>query len=275
MLPFMGSISFWLVLPIFFLGLCVGSFINVVVMRTLRDEDFMRGRSHCDSCGRTLAWYEMIPLLSYLVLGGKCRTCHNEIDIMHPIIEFITGALFAWWWLIGFAFFRLTSTPLLQILQPAFWLVVGIVLLIILIIDLRSYLIPDWTVSTLFWLTLAYRLFLTIAGIYRPQDFAWSMFGALILLLFFLALWLITKKRGFGFGDVKLIFPLALLMGWPKLWVGVWLAFVIGAAVGVSLIILGKKRFGQVLPFAPFLILGTILSLLYGQSLLSWYTALM
>lgn len=275
MLPYMGSISFWFVIPIFLFGLFIGSFINVVVMRTLRDEDFVHGRSHCDACGRTLAWYEMIPLLSYLLLRGKCRTCQQEIDIMHPIVELLTGSVFAWWWLIGFAFFRLTGTPLLQIIQPAFWLLVALLLLIIFIIDLKSYFIPDWTTLYLFWLVLIYRLFLIGVGIYRPVDFAWSMFGAMLLLLGFLFLWWVTKKRGFGFGDVKLIFPLALLMGWPKMWVGVWLAFVIGALFGLGLMAVGKKRFGQAVPFGPFLVIGAFLSLLYGESLLSWYTALL
>ncbi len=275
MLPYMGSISFWLVIPVFIFGLFIGSFVNVVVMRTLRGEDFVRGRSHCDRCGRTLTWYELIPLLSFLALRGKCRTCHQEIDIMHPIVEFITATLFAWWWLIGFAFFRLTFTPILQIIQPLFWLLAGIILLIILIIDLKSYFIPDWATLALFWLILLYRLFLIFAGIYRPIDFAWSMLGAALLLLSFLSLWLITKKRGFGFGDVKLIFPLALIMGWPDMWVGVWLSFLIGAVVGVGLILVGKKKFGQAVPFAPFLILGTLLSLMYGDSLLSWYLALL
>lgn len=275
MLPYMGSISFWFVIPIFLLGLFIGSFVNVVVMRTLRDEDFVRGRSHCDHCGRVLAWYELVPLLSFLALRGRCRTCHREIDIMHPIVELLTGSIFAWWWLIGFAFFRLTATPLHQVIQPAFWLVVALLLFIIFMIDLKSAFIPDWTTTSLFLLVTAYRLFLIASGIYRPIDFAWSLLGATLLLLFFLSLWLGTKKRGFGFGDVKLIFPLALLMGWPKMWVGVWLAFVIGASVGVILLVIKKKKLGQAVPFAPFLVIGTFLSLLYGESLLSWYTALL
>ena len=101
------------------------------------------------------------------------------------------------------------------------------------------------------------------------------MLGAATLLLLFLFLWWVTKKRGFGFGDVKLISPLALLMGWPKMWVGVWLAFVVGAMVGVILLVLRKRGFGQVVPFAPFLVIGTLLSLMYGESLLSWYLALL
>lgn len=269
----MGSITFWLAIPIFILGLAVGSFLNVLVMRSLRGEGFWRGRSHCDHCGRVLAWYEMIPLLSFLVLRGRCRTCKTEIDIMHPVVELITGILFVWWWVIGFAFFKLTSTPLLQIIQPAFWLLVGILFLVIFLIDLKSSYIPDWTVAALFWLVLIYRVLLFWVGIYQVKDLAWSLFGASVLMLFFLSLWLITKKRGFGFGDVKLIFPLGLIMGWPKMLIGTWLAFAVGALVGLILILIGQKKWGQTVPFAPFLIIGTTICLLYGDFLLSLYRA--
>lgn len=275
MLPYMGSISFWLVIPVFILGLAVGSFVNVVVMRTLAGEDFIRGRSRCDYCRRPLSWYEMIPLLSFLVLRGRCRSCGHEIDIMHPLIELIVGILFVWWWLIGFAFFQLTANLSLQIVQPAFWLLAALLLLIISLVDTISYYIPNWAIQGLWWLVISYRLFLTWQGWYQPTDFAWSMLGAGLLLLFFLALWLVTKGKGFGFGDVKLIFPLALVMGWPNMIIGVWLAFVVGAFVGILLLLRGKKTMKQPLPFGPFLVIGAFLSLLYGDTLLSWYLSLL
>lgn len=275
MLPYMGSISFWLAIPVFILGLAVGSFINVVVMRTLKGEDFIKGRSRCDNCKRVLAWYEMIPLLSFLVLRGQCRTCHQEIDIMHPLVELMVGVLFAWWWLIGFAFFQLTANLSLQIVQPIFWLLMGLLLLLITLIDLLSFYIPNWTIHGVFWLVFGYRLFLMLHGWYQPTDFAWSLLGALLLLLFFLFLWLITKGKGFGFGDVKLIFPLALVMGFPTMFMGVWLAFVIGATVGLLMMVIGQKTMKQALPFGPFLVAGTFLSLLYGDTLLSWYMSLL
>lgn len=274
MLPFMGSISFLLGIFVFFLGLSVGSFLNVVIMRSLRGEDFMWGRSHCDQCNRDLQWWEMIPVFSFVFLQGRCRTCKKEIDIMHPVVELLTGLLFLWWWVIGFAFFQLSQTPL-TVLQPLFWLIVGIVLLVIALVDLRSYIIPDWGTLLLFVITLLYRVVLILTNAHQPQDFAWALFGSMLLLLFFLMLWLITAKKGIGFGDVKLIFPLGLLMGWPSMFVGVFLAFVIGAIVGVALLLSKKTQFGKAVPFGPFLILGTFLSLLYGDSLLRWYLSLL
>lgn len=274
MLPFMGSISFILGIFVFILGLSVGSFLNVVIMRTLRGEEFLWGRSHCDECSRSLQWWEMIPLVSFIALRGRCRTCHKEIDIMHFVVELLTGLLFLWWWVIGFAFFQLTQTPL-TVLQPLFWLLVGIIMLVIVIVDLRSFIIPDWATLLLFALTLLYRVVLILTDAHQPVDFAWALFGSTLLLLFFLFLWLITAKKGIGFGDVKLVFPLGLLMGWPSMFVGIFLAFVIGAVVGIILLLNKKIAFGRALPFGPFLILGTFLSLLYGDSLLRWYISLL
>ncbi len=270
----MVSLTLFLVPFIFILGLCIGSFVNVVVMRTLIGEEFVHGRSRCDACRRELQWFEMIPLISYLVLRGRCRTCHKEIDMMHPVVELLTGTLFVWWLLIGFAFFQLTSQPLL-VLQSAFWLVVGLLLLIIVVFDLRAYVIPDLAVLALSFLVIFYRLVLITFAAHQATDFALALMGGGMLLAAFLFLWLITKKQGFGFGDVKLIFPLALLMGWPRAFVGVFLAFLIGAVVGVGLIFTGRARFGKPIPFGPFLVLGTILALLWGDSLLRWYLGLL
>lgn len=267
------TLLLWIIFT-FVLGVCVGSFINVLVLRTLRGESFVTGRSHCDTCGRPLVWYELIPLLSYIALRGRCRTCQQEIDVMHPVVEFLTGALFVWWLLIGFAFFQLSSAPLVYI-QPLFWLVIGTLLLIIVVIDLRAWLIPDWAILGLSFLTLGYRMTLILAGVYNPQDLARALMGAALACGFFLCLWYATRKQGIGFGDVKLIFALALLIGWPDVIVGVFSAFVIGAVVGVALLFAAGARWKSAVPFAPFLIVGTGVALLWGDSLLRWYLHLL
>lgn len=270
----MASITLLLVPIIFLLGLCVGSFVNVVVMRTLVGEEFVKGRSRCDNCRRPLQWFEMFPLLSYIALRGRCRTCHAEIDMMHPVVELLTGALFVWWLLIGFAFFQLTTEPLIA-LQSFFWLAVGLLLLIVVVFDVRAMVIPDFAVLSLSLLAIGYRCILIAFQAHQARDFALSLMSGGILLAAFLGLWLLTKKRGIGFGDVKLVFPLALLMGWPRAFVGVFLAFLLGAGVGLALIAVGKTRFGRALPFGPFLVAGTVLSLLWGDSLLRWYISLL
>lgn len=270
----MGAVAVVMSIFIFILGICVGSFVNVVVMRTLAGETFVHGRSRCDACRRTLMWYELIPLLSFIVLRGKCRTCKAEIDIMHPVVELITGALFLWWWLIGFAFFRLSEAPM-TFIQPAFWLLIGVVLLTTAVIDIRAMIIPDWSTMLLFLSTLFYRIFLFSTGVYRAEDAAAAMFGAALMLSFFLLLWLLTRGRGMGFGDVKLIFALSFLVGWPNSLVMVFLAFVLGAGVGVALLLFGEARWKQPLPFGPFLVAGSVLTLLWGTDLLRWYTSLL
>lgn len=270
----MGAAAVFASFFIFVIGLCVGSFLNVVVMRTLAGEAFVTGRSRCDHCRRVLAWYELIPLFSFVVLRGRCRTCQREIDIMHPVVELITGALFLWWWLIGFAFFRLTEAPL-TIIQPLFWLSIGVVLLTTAVIDVRAMIIPDWSTVGIFLSTLLYRMIVFSAGIYRAEDAAAAMFGAALMLSLFLALWLITRGRGMGFGDVKLVFSLAFLVGWPNSIVMVFLAFVLGALVGMLLLVAGKARWKQPLPFGPFLVAGSVLTLLWGTDLLRWYLSLL
>jgi prepilin signal peptidase PulO-like enzyme (type II secretory pathway) len=264
-----------LLTPIVFLfGACIGSFVNVVVMRTLIGEEFVRGRSRCDHCRRTLEWYEMIPLLSFVLLRGKCRTCDAKIDLMHPVVELITGSLFVWWLLIGFAFFQLTSAPL-QTIQSLFWLLVGVILLLIAVMDVRAFIIPDEAVLSLSFLVIGYRCILMLAGVHQAQDFAMALLAASLLLTFFLMLWYGTGKMGFGFGDVKLVFPLALLMGWPNAFAGVFLAFLVGAVAGVGLLFMKKAPEDRLLPFGPFLVIGTLIALLWGDSLLRWYTALL
>ncbi len=261
----------WLLIPfIFLIGTVVGSFVNVLVIRSLAGEQFVCGRSRCDTCRRELEWFELIPLASYLVLRGKCRTCRSSIDIMHPVVELLTASLFVWWFAIGFAFFQLSLQPL-AVIQPVFWLLVGLILLIIVLTDLQAYYIPDWTVLALSFMTLLYRFVLIGFGIYNPQNLAWALFGATVALSFFLFLWILTKGRGMGFGDVKLVFALGLLMEWPNVLIGLFLGFVYGAVVGSALLIARKQHRGVPIPFAPFLIAGTATTLIWGDSLLRWY----
>lgn len=268
----MTGVSLLLIPLIFVLGTCVGSFVNVVVMRTLIGEEFVRGRSRCDHCRRPLEWFELIPLFSFLALRGRCRTCHHEIDVMHPVVELLSGALFLWWLLIGFAFFQLTQQPL-HVIQPAFWLLTGLLLLVIVVTDLKAYIIPDWAVVTLLVVTLAYRLLLILMGVYNPQDLAWALFGSLLVFAGFFAVWLFTNGRGMGFGDVKLVFVLGLLMEWPTVFVGIWMSCVLGSVVGVGLILARRMKRGTPVPFGPFLVAGTVISLLWGNALLRWYLA--
>jgi len=263
---------FWLVgLFLFLLGTVIGSFLNVVVYRSIHGQDWVRGRSRCEHCQKQLAWYENIPVFSYLLLRGKCSRCGTPIDFGHPLIELLTGALFLWWYLAGYFVFTLSSSPM-QYVQPLFWLLAGVLAVVIFISDWRHMIIPFWAVAGLTTATLLYRVALIISGEMRGQDFWLSMVWSLALAAFFWLLWWLTKKKGFGFGDVQLAIPLGLMLGgWQRIVVAVFLAFLLGAAVGIGLLVAKRKKFGQAIAFGPFLLIGTALSLLWGYEIWAGY----
>lgn len=255
---------------LFIMGLVIGSFLNVVIYRMVHNDSALRGRSYCDSCKKPIAWYDNIPLISFLMLKRKCRHCHEPIPWEYPAVEFLTGILFVWWYFIGSTFFQLTTNPFL-IIQPMFWLFVGILMVMIFFTDFMYYLIPDSAVFLLTMLTFFYRLFLTNQNIMMGRDFMLALVCAVGASLFFLSLFLLTRGRGMGFGDVKLAFPLGLLLGWPNTVVAIFLSFILGAAVGLIAMMLKKKKLKSTIPFGPFLVLGTFIALLWGNDLLRMY----
>lgn len=270
----MITISFLLLTTFLFLaGTVIGSFLSVVILRSIAGEGWVSGRSRCDSCRNTIAWYDNVPLLSYLILRGKCRYCREPILPLHPMVEVLTGVLFVWWYWGGFIFFKLTQTPL-SVLQPLFWLAVGLLLIYLFIIDLNYMILPDRPVYALFGVAVLYRITLVVSGIMRVNDLYLAILAALVSFLFFFLLWLFTKGKGMGFGDVKLVVPLALLLGAQKMVVCLFLAFILGAIVGIILIAFGKGKLKTAIPFGPFLIVSTAVSLLFGDTLFSWYYAL-
>lgn len=117
-----SPLFFLVTLLLFFLGTIVGSFVNVVIHRSIEGEQWIKGRSKCDHCGKVLPWYDMFPLLSYFVLQGKSRCCHKPLSISHPVVEFLTGILFVWWYWGGTFFFQLAQAPF-SVVQPFFWLI--------------------------------------------------------------------------------------------------------------------------------------------------------
>lgn len=259
---------------LFVLGLAIGSFLHVVIYRTVNDESFVVGRSHCPHCNKPIQWYDNIPLVSFMILHGRCRYCHKTIAWSHPLIELITGLLFVWWYFIGFTFFKLSSQPLLYF-QRGFWLAVGVCLIVVLFADLLYGIIPNITVVALAFLGIVYRSALFVTGIMRPVDFWATVIASTIATLFFYLLTFYKKGRGMGMGDVKLMFPLGLVLGWPNLIIALYIAFISGAVTGLSLIGLRKKIAVQTIPFGPFLVVGTVVGLLFGDGIVQWYIALL
>lgn len=263
---------------LFMLGAVIGSFLNVVISRSMVHESWVWGRSHCDHCLKQIHWYDNIPLLSYLLLGARCRYCRKSIALTHPVVEFLVGSLFVWWYISISFIFTLTQHPFV-ILQPLFWLAVGVALVAIFVYDLLYSQILVLPVVFLTILTVIYRLALVGFGIMRVNDLALAGLGMVISVTFIWSIrkvaWLIYKKEAMGDGDVTLMVPLALLAGWPGVLVGLYLSFVLGGLFGVILIFTKKKKIKSTIPFGPFLILGTFISLVWGDNLLSWYLSLL
>ncbi|MBI2030994.1 MAG: prepilin peptidase [Candidatus Levybacteria bacterium] len=256
---------------LFVLGLFIGSFLNVLIDRLPRDESIAKGRSYCDKCKKTLKWYDLIPVLSFILLRGKCRYCHSPISYYYPIVEIITGVFFAltYVYLINYSDLRFTNYDLQFFVTFLYYLTLISSLIIVFFTDLKYGIIPDKIIFPAAVISIIYHLSFTIYpnGQLSIINGLLSGFGAF---LFFLALYLITRGRGMGFGDVKLVFLLGIFLGFPKIISALYLSFLLGAFVGLILILLKKKRFfkGETIPFGPFLVLGSIISLFLGENII-------
>lgn len=254
-------------LLIFLLGLCVGSFLNVVIDRIPQKKSVIKNRSHCDSCKKILAWYDLVPVASFIFLQGRCRYCHSKLSWQYPVVELATGLLF----LFIFSLYVAKASsfaPLPFILSSiegnvvsiVFLLIVFSLLLAILVIDIKYGIIPD---AILFPIT-----FLTFGFLILNSEFLIPAFlSGVISFLLFLLIVFATKGRGMGFGDVKYAFFMGTFLGFPRIIIGIYAAFLTGAVLSLILIVVRKKRFGQTIPFGPFLVIGTFVGYFWGPGL--------
>jgi len=244
----------------FLFGTIVGSFLNCVIYRLETSRSFLKGRSFCPHCEHTLEWKDLIPILSFVLLKGKCRYCGKKISFQYPIIELLTG-------IFSFLFFKplvLTFT-ILNFLFAIYNFITSCFLIIIFFFDLKHYLIPDKVIYPAIIISIIYLL-------PNPKFYILnSLYSALGASLFFLFIYLISKGKWMGFGDVKLAFLMGLFLGFPKILVALFLAFSLGAAIGIYLILTKKKTLKSEVPFAPFLVAGTFSALFFSQNLISWY----
>lgn len=236
------------------LGLCVGSFLNVLIYRIPLEQEFVKTPSHCMSCGHPLKWYELIPVFSWVAQGGKCRSCGVRLSAQYPIVEALNGSM----WLLTAVLFK------------GDWLTVALycglfsMLLVLSVIDWRTYIIPNGINLTIFVLGLV-RL---------ATDFAnWPTYiiGMASVSLVFLLLHILTGGNGLGMGDVKLVAAAGLLLGWPKMILAVLVGSVSGAVIHSIRI---KGGAGHKLAFGPYLAAGIWFSALVGQPLISAYLSL-
>ncbi|MBM7572021.1 prepilin peptidase [Aquibacillus albus] len=240
----------------FVTGTVFGSFFNVVGLRVPNKQLFQSQRSYCPHCSHTLRWYELIPILSFILQFGRCRHCKRHISSIYPIIEFMTGVLFAYSFLhFGFQIELLLSLLLLSLLS------------IIVVSDTKYMLIPDKIL--LFFLPL-----FIILRFIEPLDPWWSsVFGAVVG-FGLLAIIIIVSRGGMGGGDMKLFGLLGIVLGISKVLVAFFLATLIGAIV--SGILVGVKLVDRkkAIPFGPYIVIGTIVAYFFGDKVIDWYLSI-
>lgn len=257
--------SFLVLLITVVLGCVIGSFLNVLIDRLPKGETVVRGRSHCDHCQHILSWYELIPIFSYLLQGGRCRKCHNKLSLQYPLIEMVAGLGFGLLYVyLGGAQIFESAVGILRYIASA---AVFCSLLVVTVSDIKYFIVPDAMVIT--GLIGAMLNLLTVNPVWPALVPA--VLSALGAGLFFLALFLITKGKGMGFGDVKLVFVIGLVTGFPGIVLALYTAFLTGAAASVILIIGGKKTLKSIVPFGPFLIIGAVASILWHQAFITWW----
>ncbi len=260
----------------FITGLIFGSFSNVLIDRTGRKEK-ITGRSHCDFCGYKLKWHDNIPLLSFLLLSGKCRKCKKKLSWQYPIVELSMGLLFL---LIGVHAGAITNTLGFEFaIETSYLLFVGFLLLVIFVWDLKYMIIPDGLVVGGVIVTFSYLLFQGLSSpcsLFDPNCFVLSgIIGGAIIGGFFWLLYSFSKGKWIGGGDVKLGFLLGLIVGWKFSYLLLLLAYVLGAVVSVVLIVQSKKKLQSKIPFGPFLVASALIVLFFGEKLLQCYWKLL
>lgn len=249
-------------LLVFLFGLAAGSFLNAFIYRTEKGGSVLRGRSCCLDCKHVLSWHDLIPVLSYVFLWGKCRYCNGSISLQYPFVELAGGLLFVG--TLWFALPNLTATFPVFILLGYLWIIASL-LVVVFVYDLKHFIIPDKVVYPAIAFAVAYQ---ALSG---PEAF-WNAAAAGVgAAVFFLAIYLLSKGRAMGFGDVKLALFMGLFLGFPVILVALALAFGAGALVGLIFIAAGKKTMRSQVPFGPFLVLGTFVALFWGNALVDFY----
>ena len=254
-----------LIFIFFMLGCVMGSFLNVVIERTKRRENFFLKRSHCDRCKKELGFWDLIPLFSFIFLKGKCRYCGKKIAAQHFWVELATGFVFA---LVYISVGTLHATSLqiniINIYQLIFNIIIASFLIIIFIYDLKYYLILDKFSLPAMAVVLGGNLLL-------GRELGDLCLGALIGGGLFLFQYVISRGKWVGGGDIRLGLLMGLVLGWKLVLVALFIAYLTGAIFGLILIAGKKKKMKDPMPFGTFLSASTLVALLYGKIILDWY----
>lgn len=289
---------------VFIFGIIIGSFLNVVIERADAKESPLKGRSFCPYCHKTLSWWELIPILSFFLLKGRCSFCKHKLSWQYPLVEAGTGLFFAllFWRFFHFPFINslllqnINFENLLTIFNFCFWLYWASVLIVISVYDLKKYLILNEVlipaiIFSFFWKIILGFLIQKHHFVFLPytvhflgnKSFIfgnYSYFSALFLgiifacgLISFLAF--MTREKAMGWGDAILACFLGIILGWPEILIALIIAFLSGGSIALILLLLKKKTMKSYLPFAPFLSFGAVTVMLFGDIIMEKYLALL
>lgn len=238
---------------ILILGLLIGSFLNVCIHRIPLNRTVVTEPSHCPMCGNRIKWYDLIPVISYILLLGKCRFCKNKISIYYPLVELLNAAAY----LLIYSRYGLS----IQLLGMTF---LTSALIVASFIDLEHGIIPDCIIVILLVAGVAYSFFHTSI---TWTEAVMGFFAASVPLLIIA----ILSGGNMGGGDIKLMAVSGLFMGWKMILLSLILGSIIGSVIGIILIIFKVIKLKQRIPFGPFLSAGIFTSIIYGHDLLRWY----
>jgi leader peptidase (prepilin peptidase)/N-methyltransferase len=243
---------------VFIFGCCLGSFYNVVIYRLPRKESLVMPGSRCPGCASPIAAYDNIPILSFLFLGGKCRRCGASISIRYPLVEAAAG-------LLAMLLFRRYG------LHPQFLVefVFGSLLLIIALIDLDTFLIPD--VLSLSGIVLGFLFSFFTPRLSWTDSLLGILLGGGALYLIAVAYSLIRRKEGMGGGDIKLLGMIGGFVGWQGVVFTVLVSSISGMIIALPLMLRRGKGMGSEIPFGPFLAFGAVCYIFLGQAIIQWY----
>jgi leader peptidase (prepilin peptidase)/N-methyltransferase len=243
---------------IFVFGMCIGSFLNVCIYRLPASQSIVRPRSRCPECGKTIAFYDNIPVLSYLWLKGRCRNCRATIALRYPIVELLTG-LFALATFLKFG----------QSLEALIYFAFMACLLVVTFIDLDHRIIPD--IITLPGIPICFAASFAITSVGYKDALLGILVGGGSL---FGVAWiysLITKKEGMGGGDIKLLAMMGALVGLKGVVFTIFVSSLVGTLSGLAVMLQSRRGMKMAVPFGPFLAIGCITYVFFGTELIAWY----
>ncbi|MGN9164162.1 prepilin peptidase [Tissierellaceae bacterium HCP3S3_D8] len=243
---------------VFIYGLSIGSFLNVCIYRMPEGKSLIFPPSHCPKCNHILRWYDNIPVISYLILFGRCRYCKDKISLIYPVVEILNGIIYV-----------ALYSNYIYLIDFIYYATVSSILLIIGFIDLKEMIIPDTLTVMVFIISVIYKV-LRYPSSHIMMEFLAGLKGLVLAGILFLTIVLISKN-GMGEGDIILISVLGFILGIEFILIDIFFSFVLAAIISLFLLYLKIKTKKDPIPFAPFIIISFFIVLFYGSFILDWY----